>query len=187
MVHLEDILDPIQSIRSVGVPTLRSDRHPDALRGTVGSVEADTPMRSKSSKKLLKRKVKFLSTDSESGLSITEKSHKKCLPGSQPIEISDLEKIRSSSRSTRVRRPSKRLVESVCAAARVGMNSGSHKVGLTSRERSQLIDQYGQSKGEGIIDLFVGHLHTIKSKDLQEVYIPKGIKKALSSEDKDLW
>ena len=86
-----------------------------------------------------------------------------------------------------MRRPSKRLVESVCAAARVGMNSGSHKVGLTSRERSQLIDQYGQSKGEGIIDLFVGHLHTIKSKELKEVYIPKGIKKALSCEDKDLW
>ena len=73
MVLLEDILDPRESIRSVGVPTLRSDRHPDALRGTVGSVEADTPKRSK---KLLKRKVKFLSTDSESGLSIIEKSHK---------------------------------------------------------------------------------------------------------------
>ena len=33
MVHLEDILDPKESIRSVGVPPFRSERHPGGLWG----------------------------------------------------------------------------------------------------------------------------------------------------------
>ena len=78
---------------------------------------------------------------------------KKSLLGSQPVELSDHEKFISSPRPTRVRRPSRRLAESACAAVHVGMSSGSLKSGLTSRERSHLIDQYGQNKGEGIIDV----------------------------------
>ena len=46
---------------------------------------------------------------------------------------------------------------------------------------------YGHGEAEDIVNLFAGHLQTIKSKELKEVYIPKGIKKALSCADKDMW
>ncbi len=40
---------------------------------------------------------------------------------------------------------------------------------------------------EDIVNFFAGYFQPIKSKKLKDVYIPKGIKTALSCEDKEKW
>jgi hypothetical protein len=66
------------------------------------------------------------------------------------------------------------------------MGNGSSSL-LIKSDMSYLINTYGQSKAEDIVNLFAGYLQPIKSKKLKDVYIPKGIKKATSYEDKDKW
>ena len=158
---LDDVLDPLESIRSVGVPPLRSERHPTAINGTIGSVEVNLQI-----SKVSKRKRKTLSEDSSSESSSNEHPHKvqvinkvKALPVSEPLEQSDQEKILIAPRPKRLRKPPSHLVDFACAAAHVGMSSGSTSV-LSSSDMSKLIDTYGQSQAEDLVNLFAGHLQT---------------------------
>jgi hypothetical protein len=96
MDDLEDVLDNYEYKKAVEVLPLRSEKHPRVFPNTE-SVEADFPVISKS----YKRKVKFISTDSESDSS--QQSHN-ILPVSTPLGLSDKEKIISAPRPERQRK-----------------------------------------------------------------------------------
>ena len=181
---LEDALESYESTDLVGVVPLRSEKHPSAIDRTMGLVEVNPHLR-----KLTKRNISSVSNE----FSSNDHTHKvrvvskvKTLPISEPLQLSNQEKILSTPRPTRLRKPPGYLVDFACAAAHVGMSSGSPIV-LSHSDMSKLIDKYGHGEADDIVNLFAGHLQTIKSKELKEVYIPKGIKKALSCADKDMW